>query len=212
MPGGWITCAPSGFHGTTFAFSQGEEFPWMETSELTKGGCCLAMTIRFFDQYNPGADIADYFAWVKSKGGVADIIKTQSVYINHSRSGGAFFSALKAVARMTEDDTLTSLGYSKVHGPWFPTLAFSELPLEATREFDGEPCLFKMMYLSKLPSGEAHAMGIILDDANHVFIFFDPNEGAAVFPTINDMRQWLVTAVPKYDSDWSGYYMDTWKH
>lgn len=211
MPGGWTNCDPDGYAGLTIPFSQTDEFPWMSMSELTKGGCCLAMTIRFFDHYYAGTNIPDYFTWLTSTAGSKDIMNTQSFYINHAKSGGAIFSALKAVARIAEGDKLVSLGYTKVHSPYFPTIDFSEFPAEAMREFNGEPRVFKMIYFSDLKDGTAHAMGIILDNNNGAFMLFDPNEGLAQFGRKDKMREWLTKVYPEYDAAWSGYYLDTWR-
>ena len=212
MPG-WnaMGCDPSDSGGVVFEFCQRDDFPWMQISELTKGGCCMAMTIRFFEHYNRGGSVIAFFDWLKSPTGREDIIQTQEKYLNHSRFGGAVFSALRAIARIAEDSKLVSMGFTKVHGPIFPTIAFSSLPGEATKEFVGEPRVFKIVYLSDLSDGSAHAMGFVLDTTVNAFLFFDPNEGVAQFSRAEQMRQWLVNVYPQYGDDWSGYYMDTWK-
>ena len=107
--------------GGVYPFDQSKDFKAMEVSELTKGGCCMAMTLRFFDQYYDGTRPAEYLKWLKGEG-TKDIIEKQTVYINHSNTG---FTTGKALVRMVEDETLKRKGYIKVEHMFFPTLDFS---------------------------------------------------------------------------------------
>jgi hypothetical protein len=194
--------------GGVYPFDQGKDFKAMEVSELTKGGCCMTMTVRFFDHYCDGVRPAEYLKWLKGAG-TKDIIDKQTVYINHSNSG---LTTMKALVRMVEDDILANKGYSKVEHMWFPTLNFSRLADDSVKQFGGSSRVFKPIYFANASTSKSHAMGIILDEDAGVYYFFDPNEGIASFKQLADMRQWVEHVQSEYDKAWSAYFLDTWSH
>ncbi len=208
---GWKKINPETFGGEVIPFSQKKEFKWMEVSTLTEDGCCMAMTVCFFQHCHQGKEPNHFFDWLRGPRGRSTVIKLQTTYIASSKAGGTLATALKALVRMVEDQKLVEAGFTKVDSPWFPVVRFAALPDDATQRFSGAPVVYKTMYLSNLSNGTAHAMGFVLDETNGRFIFFDPNQGIARFNTIELLKTWLVNVFPMYDKDWSGYFLDTWK-
>ena len=170
----------------------------------------MAMTLRFFDHYVQGNDPNDFFKWVVGDEGKKDIVDTQTVYINHSKSGA---TVLKALIRLVEDAELEKMGYKRVEHMWFPTIDFSRLANDTVKQFKGDSRVFKPIYLSNLSTGKSHAMGVVLDEVAADYMFFDPNEGIARFNGLKYMHEWVTDVTTKeYGPAWSGYFLDTWKH
>ena len=89
-------------------------------------------------------------------------------------------------------------------GPSF-TSALPEMIME---DFSQQNRVFKPTYLASI-SGQAHAIGAILDYNNHAYLFFDPNEGVAEFNNPQHMSAWLQNVEPEDSSQYTAFFTDT---
>jgi hypothetical protein len=213
-------------------FSQGmhankpatQQFPWMEirfpssdVAPLTAAGCCMALTVNLFEWYASGKELSDYFKWLQTPGGISKIMNMQTKYLGWSTSFGAEATktvgaaeaALNAFRRKAENAIYKSLNYTSVSSPTFPSLPNS-LASKVTEDFSREGRVFKPIYFASL-SGQAHAIGAILDYAQSRFVFFDPNEGVAEFISAASMKTWLKLVQPEYAETYSAFFADTKK-
>lgn len=200
----YYKCNPSALQlGGCHGFDQNEDFKAMEANELTKEGCCMAMTVRFFDHYVKGVKPGDFVNWLKGTDAQKDIIDLHTAYKTNSNTGA---TTLKALVRMVEDDIFKAHGYTKVEHMVFPTIRFTNLEGDTVKLYSEKPLVFKPIYFAKLSTGKSHAMGIILDQKAGNYYFFDPNEGIATFKELNDMGQWVEKVKAVYDEEWSAYF------
>jgi hypothetical protein len=217
------------FGGTVVNFSQGvhpdlpatEQFPWMTVrfnmTPVTTAGCCMALTVNFFEWYLSGKDVEGYFAWLQTPGGISKVMNMQTKYLGWStsfggeptRTGNDVTRFLNAFRRKVEDDIYKSLKFTDVHSPMLPS-RLGSLADEVTRDFSKHGRVFKPIYLAAL-SGTAHAIGAILDYGQSRHLFFDPNEGVAEFMKVPHMKTWLEGVEPEYKDNYDAFFADTKK-
>ena len=220
-------------HGAAVTnFSQGmhankpatQQFPWMEmrfpnsdVAPLTAGGCCMALTVNLFEWYVSGKDLSGYFKWLQTPGGISAIMNMQTKYLGWSTGFGveptkttnAVETFLNAFRRKVENGIYKSLKFVDVKSAKFPSLPGS-LADKVTEDFSREGRVFKPIYLASL-SGQAHAIGAILDYKQSRFLFFDPNEGVAEFMSASSMKTWLKLVQPEYAEAYTAFFADTKK-
>ena len=222
----------SDYGGSIINFSQGmhaakptEQFPWMsmrfpnsDVAPVTAAGCCMALTVNLFDWYVSGHPIADYFKWLQTPKGISTIINMQTEYLGWSTTYGAapvkttsdIATFLNGLRRKVEDKIYRARGYISVNSPTFPSLPKS-LASEVTEDYAKKGRVFKPIYLASL-SGQAHAIGAVLDYNQSTYLFFDPNEGLADFPDAGKLKTWLKSVQPEYDSAFAAFFADTKSH
>jgi len=215
MAGGWVdyNCSPKKEGGQVCPFEQSEDFlKGIKLSVETSEGCCMAMTLRFFEMYIPGQS-SDFLNWLKGEQGRKVVSENQTRYINNSKSLlGGFGTFMKAVVRLVEDSELEKLGYDKVEKMIFPTTDFSRLANDSVKQYP-HPRIFKPAFFANASTGKSHAIGVILDSGASQYYFFDPNEGVAEFTDLDGMKKWVARASTAcYNPAWSAYFMDAWKH
>jgi len=217
------------FGATVVNFSQGvhadkpatQQFPWMTVrfniTPLTVAGCCMALTVNFFEWYLAGKETSGYFKWLQTPSGISKVINMQTKYLGWSTSFGSAPTQtangvgmfLNALRRKVENETYRSLKFVDVHSPIFPSFP-SSLADEVTKDFSKHGRVFKPIYLASL-SGNAHAIGAILDYNQSRYLFFDPNEGVAEFMSVPPMKTWLERVEPEYGESYTAFFADTKK-
>jgi hypothetical protein len=193
----------------------------METSLFgktpeTKAGCCMAMTVFFFEWYwdQRGRNLLGYFKWLQTVKGISSVMNLQTKYLGWETRGlgrglvnerTTWSTALSALRREVEDGTYKAFGFTKIDSPWFPSFP-SSLAKKVMEDFTARGCVYKPIYLAT--TDKAHAIGAVLDYSAGRYSFFDSNHGLAQFTDPQEMKAWLEAVTDEY-GEWTAFYCDT---